>query len=69
MTSSQFTEFFHDVIISMHENIRDLEGKKIYAFPEEQDYLNGRLFSYREVIEIMKDSAKSFDIDQKELGI
>lgn len=69
MTSSQFTEFFHDVIISMHENMRDLEGKKIYASDEEQDYLSGRLFSYREVIEIMKDSAKSFDIDQKELGL
>ena len=69
MNPTHFTEFFHDVIISMHENIRDLEGKKMYASAEERDYLSGRLFSYREVLEIMKDSAKSFEIDQKELGL
>lgn len=66
---NSFTEFFHDVIISMHENIRDLQGKKAFADPNEQDYLNGRLFSYQEVLEIMKFAAREHGLDRKELGL
>ncbi|ARK11727.1 hypothetical protein A6C57_16085 [Fibrella sp. ES10-3-2-2] len=69
MTPERFTEFFHDVIISLHENIRDLQGKKVYAEPNEQDYLSGRLFSYREVLEIMKFSARDHGLDENELGL
>ncbi len=69
MPSEQFVEFFHDILISLHENIRDLQGKKAFADPEEQDYLDGRLFSYHEVLEIMKESAQAFDINRQELGL
>ncbi len=69
MTPERFTEFFHDVVISLHENIRDLQGKKVYADPTEQDYLSGRLFSYREVLEIMKFSAREYGLNGKELGL
>lgn len=69
MTPERFTEFFHDVVISLHENIRDLQGKRVYADPEEQDYLSGRLFSYREVLEIMKFSAREYGLNEKELGL
>ncbi|KAB7731972.1 hypothetical protein F5984_07060 [Rudanella paleaurantiibacter] len=69
MTADQLTEFFHDVLISMHENIRDLQGKKVYADPQEQDYLSGRLFSYHEVLQIMKFSAREAGLDEKELGL
>lgn len=65
----KFEEFFHDIIITMHENIRDLEEKKAFADPEEKDYIAGRIFSYGEVLEIMKDSAKRFDFDKKDLGL
>jgi hypothetical protein len=65
----KFEEFFHDIIITMYENIRDLEEKNAFADPEERDYIAGRMFSYGEVLEIMKDSAKRFGLDQKELGL
>ena len=65
----KFEEFFHDVIITMYENIRDLEEKKAFADPEEKDYIAGRMFSYAEVLEIMKDSAKRFGYDRPELGL
>lgn len=35
MSSEQFVEFFHDILISLHENIRDLQGKKAFAEPQE----------------------------------
>ena len=62
-------DFIHDILITLHENIRDLQGKKVYAEPEEQDYLSGRLFSYTEMLEIMKDSARRFGYDPKEMGL
>ena len=65
----QFEEFFHDIIITMHENIRDLEEKRAFADPEERDYISGRMFSYGEVLEIMKDSARRFGFDKRELGL
>ena len=62
-------EFFQDIIITLHENIRDLQGKKVYAEPDEVDYLSGRLFSYTEMLEIMKDSARKFGYNPKEMGL
>ena len=61
--------FFQDIFIMLHENIRDLQGKKVYADSEEQVYLSGRLFSYTEMLEIMKDSARRFGYDPAEMGL
>jgi len=65
----KFEEFFHDIIITMYQNIYDLEEKKAFADPEERDYISGRIFSYGEVLEIMKDSAKRFGVNGRELGL
>jgi hypothetical protein len=62
-------ELFQDILITLHENIRDLQGKKVYAEAEEQDYLAGRLFSYTEMLEIMKDSARRLGYDPREMGL
>ncbi len=62
-------EFFQDLLITLHENIRDLQGKKVYADAEERDYLAGRLFSYTEMLEIMNDSARRFGYDPAEIGL
>lgn len=69
MPNAYSQEFFQDLLITLHENIRDLQGKKVYADPEEQDYLAGRLFSYTEMLEIMKDSARRFGYDPAEMGL
>lgn len=69
MRNAYSQEFFQDLLITLHENIRDLQGKKVYADPEEQDYLAGRLFSYTEMLEIMKDSARRFGYDPAEMGM
>ncbi|QRR03270.1 hypothetical protein [Dyadobacter sandarakinus] len=65
----KFEEFFQDIVISLYENIRDLEGKMAFADPEEKDYIAGRLFSYGEVLEIIKDSARRFGMDRQELEL
>jgi hypothetical protein len=69
MTETYSQEFIQDILITLHENIRDLQGRKVYADAEERDYLAGRLFSYREMLEIMKDSARRFGYDPAEMGL
>ncbi len=69
MHNTYSQEFFQDLLITIHENIRDLQGKKVYADAEELDYLAGRLFSYTEMLEIMKDSARRFGYDPTEMGL
>ena len=69
MPNAYSQEFFQDILITLHENIRDLQGKKVYAEPEELNYLAGRLFSYTEMLEIMKDSARRFGYDPAEMGL
>ncbi len=69
MPNAYSQEFFQDLLITLHENIRDLQGKKVYAASYEQDYLAGRLFSYTEMLEIMKDSARRFGYDPAEMGL
>ncbi len=69
MNTLQFTEYFQDILISIHANIRDLEEKQAFADPEEQDYIAGRLFSYQEVLAIFRASARDTGLDPKELGL
>jgi hypothetical protein len=50
--TQQLEEFIQDVLITIHANIRDLEEKKSFADPEEHDYIDGRLFSYIEMLAV-----------------
>lgn len=67
--SQQLEEFIQDVLITVHANIRDLEEKKNFADPEEQDYIDGRLFSYIEMLAILRASAQDVGIDPKSIGL
>ncbi|WP_461147034.1 hypothetical protein [Spirosoma pulveris] len=69
MNLQQANEFIQDVLISIHANIRDLEEKKTFADPEEQNYIDGRLFSYIEMIAILRASARDTGIDPKSIGL
>ncbi|ADB37386.1 hypothetical protein [Spirosoma linguale] len=69
MNLQQANEFIQDVLISIHANIRDLEEKKAFADAEEQDYIDGRLFSYLEILAILRASARDTDIDPKSIGL
>jgi hypothetical protein len=69
MNLQQANEFIQDVLISIHANIRDLEEKKTFADAEEQDYIDGRLFSYVEMLAILRASAHDTGIDPKSIGL
>ncbi|UHG89053.1 hypothetical protein [Spirosoma oryzicola] len=67
--SQQVEAFVQDVLITIHANVRDLEEKKTFADPHEQDYIDGRLFSYVEMMAILRTSARDTGIDPKALGL
>lgn len=67
--AEQLEDFIQDVLISLHANIRDLEEKRTFADPEEHNYIDGRLFSYVEMLAILRASAKDTGVDPKRLGL
>ncbi|QIP14629.1 hypothetical protein G8759_19440 [Spirosoma aureum] len=67
--TQQLEEFIQDVLITIHANIRDLEEKKSFADPEEQDYIDGRLFSYIEMLAVLRASARDAGIDPASIGL
>lgn len=67
--TQQLEEFIQDVLITVHANIRDLEEKRTFSDPEEHDYIDGRLFSYVEMLAILRASARDTGIDAKSIGL
>ena len=65
----QYVAFLQDVLISIHENIRELKERKSFADPEELAHIEGKLMAYHETLAILKMSATEFSIPQKEIGL
>jgi hypothetical protein len=51
---NSYKSFVEDTIISIFANIQDLREKLAFCDIEESDYINGRLFSYQEILEILR---------------
>jgi hypothetical protein len=65
----QYIAFLQDVLISIHENIRELKERKSFADPEELSHIEGKLMAYHETLAILKMSAAEFGIPGKEIGL
>jgi hypothetical protein len=62
-------EFIQDVLISIHENLHELQERKNFADPEEYTYIEAKIMAYQEMIAILKNSAEQFGIPKEELGL
>ena len=67
--SDRLIEFIQDVLISIHENIRELQERKNFADPEELTHIEAKLLAYNEVLAIFRFSADEFQIPKNEIGI
>jgi len=65
----RYIAFIQDMLITVHENIRELKERKTFADPEELTYIEAKLTAYHEVLAIIKMSADEFKIPGKEIGI
>ncbi|HYC86922.1 MAG TPA: hypothetical protein VEB86_16935 [Chryseosolibacter sp.] len=65
----RYVEFLQDVLISVHENIRELKERKTFADPEELPHIEGKLIAYHEVLAILRMSADEFNIPRNRIGM
>ena len=65
----QYVEFIQDVLISIHENIKELSERKGFADPEALAHIDGKIIAYQEGLEILRMGAAQFDLPAHELGL
>ena len=62
-------EFVQDVVITIHQNIRDLKERRSFAEPEELSYIEGKLQAYNEMLSVLKESAREFGLPFEDWGM
>ena len=65
----RYIEFIQDVLISIHENLHELTGRKGFADPEELTHIEAKILAYHEILAIIKTSAAEFNLPKEEIGI
>lgn len=65
----RYIAFIQDVLITIHENIRELNERKGFADVEELSHIDGKLMAYHEMLAILKTSAAEFNIPNEKIGI
>ena len=66
---SRYIEYIQDVLISVHENLRELNERKSFAEPQELAHIEGKIQAYEEVLSILRTSAGSFGLPRHEIGL
>ena len=64
-----YVQFVQDVLITIHENIRELKDRKTFADAEELTYIEAKLITYHEVLAMLRMSADQFGINRSEIGL
>lgn len=63
-----YPEFIQDILITLHQNLHELEERKNFAEPGELTHIEAKLLAYREMLGILQVSADEFGIPRHELG-
>jgi hypothetical protein len=65
----RWIEFIQDILITVHENIRELKERRGFADPEELGYIEAKLMAYYEILSAFQSSAVQFKIPPDQLGL
>ncbi|HET9487163.1 MAG TPA: hypothetical protein VFO54_07005 [Chryseosolibacter sp.] len=65
----RYIEFIQDVLISIHENLRELNERKNFAAPEESSYIEAKIMAYQEILSILRMSAETAGLPKHEIGL
>ena len=65
----RYIEYIQDVLISIHENLRELNQRRTFADPQELPHIDGKIMAYQEMLSILRMSAESFGLPKHELGL
>ena len=62
-------EYIQNIVIGLHENIREIRERKGWADPKELNYIETKLLTYNEVLQLLKMTAKDMHLEEEELGL
>jgi len=65
----RYIEYIQDVLISIHENLRELQQRRNFAEPSELAHIDGKIQAYQEMLSILRMSAESFGLPKHEIGL
>lgn len=65
----RYIEFIQDVLISVHENLRELNQRRNFAEPQELAHIEAKIQAYQEILAILRMSAESFGLPKHDLGL
>ena len=65
----RYIEFLQDVLISLHENLRELKERRAFADPEEIAHIEGKIMAYQEMLSILRMSAESYGLPRHDIGL
>jgi len=68
-SSDTYVHFLQDVLITIHENLRELRERKSFADDSELTYIDAKMMAYQELLETLRMSAADFGIDRTEIGL
>jgi len=67
--NSYYIEYIQDLLITIHQNIRELKERKNFAEPEERAHIDGKLMAYNEILSAMRMGADEFNIPRHDIGL
>ncbi len=65
----RYIEFIQDVLISIHENLHELNDRKSFADPEELSHIEGKIMAYQEMMAILRTGVDTFNLPKEEIGL
>jgi hypothetical protein len=69
MTTDNYIAYIQDLLITIHQNIRELKERKNFADPEELAHIDGKLMAYNEVLSALRMGTDEFNIPKQEIGL
>ena len=66
---SVFEHYLHDVGVQLKSDAFEVKSLRSSATQEEREFLDGKLFAYYEVLSLILNQAKAFQIDPARLGL
>lgn len=57
------------MLISLHENLRELKERRTFADPEEIAHIEGKIMAYQEMLSILRMSAESYGLPRHDIGL
>ncbi len=70
MKDDKFKSYLYDLGMLLKEKAKEAKSEKEAASStKDADYEVGYLMAFHEVIDVMKEQAKAFNIEQKDIGL